>query len=725
MTTRLFSAPALARLFAGTALLASTALFAQAQKAITLDHGGAPQSPNYQRAPSEASFANSPADFYAFSPAKVGEPAPLEAVTLRFSEPTTLTKIESASADFVVENGGSCAAGNSYGKGDSCIVLARFAPQGPGRRLGRLNVSHTASAEPASYGLGGYAYFPAISFVPAATYTIAATYSSPNGVLKSAQNLTVDGSDTLYIADSGNNVIRYMNASGTLASISSGVTDPFGIAADNYGNIYFSDNSQSEVGIVYDYATNADQLNGSGSGSGCTYTSPCEFYSEAVSEPGQMSMDRDNNLFMGQGDAEDVVESATQPYPPSFFLLSNPFVYQEDYPDAFAVDEDDNQYFFWHAPLEPQCMIMTQTPYDAENNINTETKVAGSRTCGYSGDGGQAGNAQIGTEIGQIAFDAAGNLYFTDTNNQRVRRINVDTGIITTVLGTGAKGFTDANGNRSTIVNLSNPTGLAVDSQGQIYVITEAPAGSATEVVQKVGANGFLSYGNQTEGTTSAAQIAAVTNVGNYTMTLTGYAFTGSNPGDFSIDPTTTSCLLTAGSTLTPGETCQIGVLFKPTATGSFSANLVLLDNTVNNSNTIELAGVGTSSEDSKASFVPGAVSFPATVPTQSSTTSVTITNTGNAALDFSKITLGGADASAFSFTGTCAGSSIAPKATCTLNVTFKPSSTGSYSAALKFTDNAPDSPQSVPISGSAVVIRPFEHTHDGPLPDSTLPGRP
>jgi hypothetical protein len=704
MTTRLFSAPALARLFAGTALLASTALFAQAQKAITLDHGGAPQSPNYQRAPSEASFANSPADFYAFSPAKVGEPAPLEAVTLRFSEPTTLTKIESASADFVVENGGSCAAGNSYGKGDSCIVLARFAPQGPGRRLGRLNVSHTASAEPASYGLGGYAYFPAISFVPAATYTIAATYSSPNGVLKSVGNITVDGGDILYIADTGNKLIRQIDASGSLADTTA-FAAPASIAVDNFGYIYQISPASAVYFAYYAPWESVTEYSNTYKAGTCTVSAPCNVESVGMGDPGDLNIDGDNNLFLKEETKGAMempvagVAGSTAEFPTlDVWYLEDNFAYSTTAP-AFAADASDNLYTSYaDTSVGSVCWIIEEPLYGAEGSNPNYTRIAGASKCGYAGDGGQAADAEIGTSIGQIAFDIAGNLYFTDSANQRVRMINVDTGIITTVMGSGTEGFMDAVGNRSTIVPLSDPTGVAVDSQGQIYVITEAPSGAATEVVQKASAQGYLVFPGQTEGTTSAAQIATVTNVGNSDMVLTSYAFTGTYAADFSVDPTTTSCLLTPGSSLEPGGTCQIGVKFTPSAAGVLDASLVFLDNTVTNSNTILLQGSGTAPEPS---FVPGSISFPSTTPTQSNTIPVTVTNKGNVALEMSGIALGGANASAFSFAGDCAGGSIAPGSSCTLNVTFNPSTTGSYSAALNFTDNAPDSPQSVFISGS------------------------
>src|SRR5579859_1145117 len=69
----------------------------------------------------------------------------------------------------------------------------------------------------------------------------------------------------------------------------------------------------------------------------------------------------------------------------------------------------------------------------------TTTVIAGTGVCGFSGDGGPAVKAQLGDPNG-LAFDAAGNLYFSDANNHRIRRID-RAGVITTVAGTGAAGF--------------------------------------------------------------------------------------------------------------------------------------------------------------------------------------------------------------------------------------------------------------------------------------------
>jgi Bacterial Ig-like domain (group 3) len=135
---------------------------------------------------------------------------------------------------------------------------------------------------------------------------------------------------------------------------------------------------------------------------------------------------------------------------------------------------------------------------------------------------------------------------------------------------------------------------VAVDSQGQVYIISGAAATGTAQVIRKLGPDGRLTFYGQLKGTTSAVNKVTVSNTGNSTMTLTSAQIVGTNAADFKIDPTTTSCMLTPGSTLLSGQSCQIGVLFTPSAGGGRSATLVFLDNTVNNQNNVQLYGSGT-----------------------------------------------------------------------------------------------------------------------------------
>ena len=94
------------------------------------------------------------------------------------------------------------------------------------------------------------------------------------------------------------------------------------------------------------------------------------------------------------------------------------------------------------------------------------TTVAGTGAAGFSGDGGPAAGAQLSSPTA-IALDAAGNLYIADLGNNRIRRIS--SGMITTVAGNGAYGY-NADGISATSAKLANPEGIALDSAGNIYI---------------------------------------------------------------------------------------------------------------------------------------------------------------------------------------------------------------------------------------------------------------
>lgn len=93
--------------------------------------------------------------------------------------------------------------------------------------------------------------------------------------------------------------------------------------------------------------------------------------------------------------------------------------------------------------------------------------IAGTGQRGFGGDGGPASEAQF-NHPGGLALDAAGNVYVADTNNNRVRRIDV-AGIVTTIAGNGVRGST-GDGGPATDAQLDFPRALALDAEGNLYV---------------------------------------------------------------------------------------------------------------------------------------------------------------------------------------------------------------------------------------------------------------
>ena len=113
--------------------------------------------------------------------------------------------------------------------------------------------------------------------------------------------------------------------------------------------------------------------------------------------------------------------------------------------------------------------------------------IAGTGVQGYSGDGGPAVNAQLGTPT-SLAVDAEDNVYFADYNNYVVRKVTVSTGIITTVAGSGTAEYSGENG-PATSAGLGWPEFLNVDTQGNLYIGDYADC-----LVRKVNAsNGVIS----------------------------------------------------------------------------------------------------------------------------------------------------------------------------------------------------------------------------------------
>jgi hypothetical protein len=114
--------------------------------------------------------------------------------------------------------------------------------------------------------------------------------------------------------------------------------------------------------------------------------------------------------------------------------------------------------------------------------------VAGTGSGGFNGDERQATSAQLYYPMG-LAVDSAGNLYIADSHNNRVRKVT-PTGIITTVAGTGVNG-TSGDGGPATRAQLRSPAGVAVDGDGNLYILLQVYSSSEYEI-RKVSSAGTI-----------------------------------------------------------------------------------------------------------------------------------------------------------------------------------------------------------------------------------------
>jgi Bacterial Ig-like domain (group 3)/FG-GAP-like repeat len=198
-----------------------------------------------------------------------------------------------------------------------------------------------------------------------------------------------------------------------------------------------------------------------------------------------------------------------------------------------------------------------------------------------------------------------------------------------------------------------------------------------------------LNFAYQATGTTSAPQSVALMNSGSLALTITSIGITGTNSAAFA---QTNNC----GSSLAAGATCQILTTFTPSAQGTYTASISIADNAGGSPQTVALNG--SAAPVPVVTLSPSSISFPAQyVGTSGLPQTVTLTNTGNDTLTIDSVNTTAAD---FGELSSC-GNSVPQGASCQIGVFFDPTASGTRTGALTLTDNAPGSPQSLPLTGA------------------------
>ena len=251
-------------------------------------------------------------------------------------------------------------------------------------------------------------------------------YSGDNGPATAADlaspfGITRDGAGNLYITDY--NVIRKISAAGIITTVAGNGSDgfsgdggpataamlyqPFGVSIDGSGNLYIADYGNNRV--------------------------------RKVNTSGIISTIAGGDVTGYAGDGG----------PATAALLANP--------EDVSVDGSGNVYISDYN----NNVIRRISPTGI---INT---VAGTGTAGFGGDGGAATAAAINSP-GAILADNSGNVYFSDINNHRVRRINPG-GVIATVVGNGIAGYS-GDGGTAGLASINSPSGVAIDGSHNLYV---------------------------------------------------------------------------------------------------------------------------------------------------------------------------------------------------------------------------------------------------------------
>lgn len=517
---------------------------------------------------------------------------------------------------------------------------------------------------------------------PGVTSTVAGTlgvygYSGDGGPaagngadLGYPSGVSVDPLGNMYIADAGNNRVRMVAAvSGTLfgqsvtvgdiytvagkgsgctnnsgvlscgdggPATSANLSNPQGVWADGFGNLYISDN-ESGAGLVR--KVNSSGIISTVAGSLNTNSTPANLGDGGAATNatlgggvgiGNLRSDNRGNLYIADTgdnlirrvDAETGIittVAGSQSLGVGYSGDGGPATSaQLSAPGDVALDSTGNLFI-----ADSSNKVVRRV--DAKTGIITT--VAGTGTYGYSGDGGAATSATLSSPGGVFA-DPAGDLYISDSGNNVVRVVNAGTGVISTVVGTNAA--------------LSNPLGLALDGNGNLYI-----ADIYNEVAREVnGSSSAISFGSQNLGSTTG-QTFTVSSSGGQALNLTAINF----PSGYLQEPSGgIDC--SAPMTLNPGQSCELNVSFFPTAATPFNGNVTIASNSSNATsgvNSIAVSGSGVANSGTTAQTItftpPSTATYGQQIKLNASATSglpVTILASGPAKLIGNTLTVTG-----------------------------------------------------------------------------------
>jgi hypothetical protein len=183
------------------------------------------------------------------------------------------------------------------------------------------------------------------------------------------------------------------------------------------------------------------------------------------------------------------------------------------------------------------------------------------------------------------------------------------------------------------------------------------------------------------------------------TVTLYNYSSLALDISSISISAGSTnfSQTNTCGTSLAANTTCTVSVVFNPTVVGFQTGTLSITDAAYGGPQAVALSGTGLQPLTPEVTLSPTSLTFgPQKVGTTSSPQNITVTNTGKQTLTITSIAASGD----FAQVNTC-GSTLKVNQSCTIIVTFTPTATGTRTGDVTLTDNAPDSPQTAPLTGT------------------------
>ena len=358
-------------------------------------------------------------------------------------------------------------------------------PQGGSTLTAQSLQSIVAPQDPQSSDApaGGEAV-PTISTIAGASRYLGDGGLAVDASLYAPEGMALDSSGDLFIADTYNNVIREIDAStGTITTVAgSGIcgysgdggaaanaqlNDPTAVAVDAAGNVFIADSGNDVIrevnqstGVITTVAGNGiDGYSGDGAAAiGAELDFPCAVAVDALGHVFIADSGNDvvREVDLSTGLISTVAGNGTSGYSGDGAAATTA---QLGYPTGVAVDAAGSLFIA-----------------DRGNNViravdlstGVISTVAGNGTSGYSGDGAAAGSAQLSGPSG-VAVDAAGNLFVADSGNNVVREVDLSTGLISTVAGNGSGGYS-GDGGEATRAELNDPAAIAADSAGDLFL---------------------------------------------------------------------------------------------------------------------------------------------------------------------------------------------------------------------------------------------------------------
>jgi sugar lactone lactonase YvrE len=272
---------------------------------------------------------------------------------------------------------------------------------------------------------------------------------------------------------------------------------PSGVAVDKFGSVYITDQNASCVrkvdtfGIITSIVGNSGIAGYSGDGGPAT--------NSELNWPQGLAIDNNGNIFIAD-QFNNLIRKVTIATGTISTIAGNHALigYSGDggpatnaalwHPADVAVDRNGNVYF-----VDQDNSVMRKI--DVVSGVITT--MAGTGTSGYSGDGGPATAAQLNFPQG-IVVDTIGNIYIADFYNSRIRKINAITGVINTVAGNGLSGYS-GDGGEATNAQLYDASALAIDDSGNIFISDYynsmiRKVNAATGIITTIAGNGTAAW---------------------------------------------------------------------------------------------------------------------------------------------------------------------------------------------------------------------------------------